>query len=158
MTLRNQNAQSKSPNIEDILNSLSDHKSLVLFKAIALATKGNSIVATTNKKMNINHKQHSLRLSKLVKAHLIERNVGRRYVITSLGRDVYNALKIIESTVKNYSKLKVIDLFDNYKISKEELAKLIDNLIDDYQIKEVLLSQLKNQKWCYKNLQYNNGS
>lgn len=73
--------------IEEVLKSISDDKSLVLFNTIALANGETEIQI---RKMGLTTKQYYSRISKLTKADLIKRKNGR-YSLTVLGKVVYEA-------------------------------------------------------------------
>ena len=73
--------------IEEVLKSISDDKSLVLFNTIAL-TNGETEIQI--RKMGLTTKQYYSRISKLTKADLIKRKNGK-YSLTVLGKVVYEA-------------------------------------------------------------------
>jgi predicted transcriptional regulator len=78
-------------------------------------------------------------ISMLQEQHLIEKR-NRKYFITIIGRAVYNTKGLIEKALRQYCKLKVIDsLTEQQDIPVSELHKVIDNLIDDYQLKDILI-------------------
>jgi predicted transcriptional regulator len=127
---------------EEILKAIANEKSLILFKTIAVrADKDSSDISIT--KLKLTRKQYYSRLSNLMKTGLVEKR-GRKYSLTSLGKLVYGAHALIESALDNHSKLVVIDsllernLSEYEKISKEEFAKLVDNLIDNCKIRDIL--------------------
>jgi len=64
-----------------------------------------------------------------------------------MGRLVYNTLSIIESAFDNRLKLEIIDSIgeaniDESRFSKEEFAKLVDTLIDNSEVRKILLKPL----------------
>jgi predicted transcriptional regulator len=67
--------------VMEVLKSISDDKSLVLFNTIALANGETNIQI---KKMGLTTKQYYSRISKLTKDDLIKRTNGR-YSLTVLG-------------------------------------------------------------------------
>jgi hypothetical protein len=78
-------------------------------------------------------------MSMLQEQHLIEKR-NRKYFITIIGRAVYNTKGLIEKALRHYCKLKVIDsLIEQQDIPVSELHKIIDTLIDDYQLKGILI-------------------
>jgi hypothetical protein len=56
---------------------------------------------------------------------------------------VYDAQTIIEKAVNNYWKLKAVDSLEmSEDLPKEERLKLIDNLLDNKDIKEILYNKV----------------
>ena len=123
--------------IVDILKSISDDKGLILFNTIALANGESEIQI---RKMGLTSKQFYSRISKLTKADLIKRKYGR-YSLTVLGRVVYEAHTTIGKALMYYWKLKAIESIEtsaSIKLPKDDLAKLVDTLIDNQQIKDIV--------------------
>ncbi|HEX5977940.1 MAG TPA: hypothetical protein VFY68_11720 [Nitrososphaeraceae archaeon] len=123
--------------IVDILKSISDDKGLILFNTIALANDESEIQI---RKMGLTSKQFYSRISKLTKADLIKRKYGR-YSLTVLGRVVYDAHTTIGKALMYYWKLKAIESIEtspSVKLPKDDLAKLVDTLIDNQQIKDII--------------------
>jgi hypothetical protein len=122
----------------DILKTLSDDKALVLFNTIALANGESEIQI---RKMGLTTKQYYSRISKMIKANLIRKKNGR-YLMTLLGKIVYEAHMTIGKALNYYWKLQALDSIQTSstaRLPKEEISKLVDTLIDDYQIKDILL-------------------
>ena len=123
--------------IVDILKSISDDKGLILFNTIALANGESEIQI---RKMGLTSKQFYSRISKLTKADLIKRKYGR-YSLTVLGRVVYESHTTIGKALMYYWKLKAIESIEtspSFKLPKDDLAKLVDTLIDNQQIKDIV--------------------
>jgi hypothetical protein len=123
--------------IVDILKSISDDKGLILFNTIALANGESEIQI---RKMGLTSKQFYSRISKLTKADLIKRKYGR-YSLTVLGRVVYEAHTTIGKALMYYWKLKAIESIEmspSFKLPTDDLAKLVDTLIDNQQIKHIV--------------------
>ena len=77
-------------------------------------------------------------MSILQDQNLIERRNGK-YLITFLGRAVYNVRTLLEKAVNHYYQLKVIDsIREKKELSMSELQKIIDIMIEDYQLKDIL--------------------
>lgn len=131
------------PSIEDVLYAISHGNALVIFRTIA-AVGQNSSSKISISIFNLNRKQYYSRISDLRKAGLINGSYGK-YFLTSLGKVVYYAQEVVENAVNDYWKLRAIDSLkvptddDNDFLSKEELAKIIDSLIDNQEVKEILL-------------------
>ena len=125
----------------EILNVISDDKALALFKIIASANDDNNDKNsnTLRTKIKLTRKQHYSRMYSLVKVGLIKRK-GRNYSLTSFGKVIYEAQRIVEDAVNDYYwKLKVIDSAQLSKeISIKEYAKLVDSLIDNQKINEIM--------------------
>ena len=123
--------------IVDILKSISDDKGLLLFNTIALANGESEIQI---RRIGLTSKQFYSRISKLTKADLIKRKYGR-YSLTVLGRVVYEAHTTIGKALMYYWKLKAIESIEtspSVKLPKDDLAKLVDTLIDNQQIKDIV--------------------
>jgi predicted transcriptional regulator len=112
---------------------------IVLFNIIALSNNNidrfNSI-----KGMNLSTKQYYSRTSSLLKAGLIKRQKGK-YFPTLLGRVVYDSQMMIGGALSYYWKLKAIELVEmsNPDLPAEEKTQLINALIDNNQIKDLLM-------------------
>jgi hypothetical protein len=126
------------------LKAIADEKTLTLFNAIAIQG-GNT--DTLRKKAAFSRKQYYMRISMLTKAGLIRR-INGIYSLTSLGKIVYSAQKLIGEGVDNYWKLKAIDSIESSEhkhnsnaFSREERRKIMDSLIDkESEIKDILLN------------------
>jgi predicted transcriptional regulator len=124
--------------VTDILKAIYDDKSLLLFNTVAI-TNGETEIQV--RKMGLTLKQYYLRMAKLTKAGLISRKNGK-YFLTLVGRIVYDSQMIIGKALNYYWKLQALDsiqISSTAGLPKEELSKLIDTLIDDYQIKDILM-------------------
>ena len=124
--------------VADILNAISDDKSLLLFNTIAV-TNGETEIQV--RKMGLTLKQYYLRMAKLTKADLIRRKNGR-YFLTLMGKIVYEAHMTIGKALNYYWKLQALESIQTSSpdgLPKEEISKLVDTLIDDYQIKDMLM-------------------
>ena len=123
-----------------ILNTLSDDKSLLLFKAIA-DFNSNSSRDTVMNRLHLTRNQYYSRLSKLIKADLVKRN-NKKYVLTGLGRIADDAQNLITKAVDAYWKLKAVDcieISDESRLSETEYNSVIDTLIDNTNIKDILV-------------------
>ena len=130
----------RSKSLAEVINLISDDKSLLIFKTIFLASGDSSEILRTQLKLT--RKQYYSRISRLTKAGLVKRQKGR-YFVTSFGKVIYEAQRLLGSAVKNHWSLKTIDslgvaLDDN--VPKEERVKIINLMIGNPQIKEILLS------------------
>src|SRR5918992_2889099 len=121
--------------VAKIFESLSDEQSVELFTIIA--KEGiNSIELRT--KAPLSRKQYYSRLSKMIRVGLVKRRSGK-LVLTAFGKIVFKSQKIVEAASSSQWKLKVLDSIDVAEdIPKEERRKLLDNLIENKEIKEIL--------------------
>jgi hypothetical protein len=96
--------------------------------------------------MNLSTKQYYSRISGLTDAGLIKRHKGK-YSLTMLGEVVYQSQMIIGKTLFYYWKLKAlesIEIASNDKLPEGELPQLINLLIDNHQIKDILMRSISN--------------
>jgi hypothetical protein len=123
----------------NVLAAISDKQSLELFRYIAI-TNGDS--DNLRMKINLTRKQYYSRLSRMTKAGLVKRKNGKHY-LTAFGKVVNDAQTTIEKAVNSYWKLKAVDSLElSDELPKDERVKLIDNLLDNKDIKEILYSKL----------------
>jgi hypothetical protein len=138
--MRNSN-QSIAPSISLVLKKISDEKALILLNSIA-GPDGDKYIQL--KEMNLSTKQYYSRISGLMDAGLIKKLKGS-YSLTLLGKVVHDSQMIIVKTLSYYWKLKVIESIEmspNSDLPNEEIAQLIDALIDNHNIKEILMSSI----------------
>ena len=138
-----ENSLSQVPTISLILKKISDDKALTLFNSIAVAD-GNKFIPL--KEMNLTTKQYYARISGLLNAGLIKRQKGK-YSLTMLGKAVYYSQMIIGKTLTYYWKLKAIESIEisataGVKVPSEEKIQLIDTLIDNHQIKDIIMKSI----------------
>jgi predicted transcriptional regulator len=123
----------------DIIHAISDEISLVIFKAIATTDNSNSNLF--KKHFKFTARQYYNRISRMMKVGLIKRE-KRKYVLTSLGKVVYEAESTIAMGLFYYWKLKALDVILSHLPQKESLieeySKFIDGLIEDQEIKKIL--------------------
>ena len=124
-----------------IIKLISDDKSLLIFCTIFLA--GGDSSKTIRAELNLSRKKYYSRISRLIKAGLVKRQNGR-YFLTAFGKVIYDAQRLLGNAVKNYWKLKALDSLggaDNDSMPEVERNKIIDQMINNRQIKEILLSK-----------------
>jgi hypothetical protein len=126
------------PSIISILKKISDDKALVLFNGIALSNKGVRYIPL--KELNLSAKQYYSRISGLLNAGLIRRQKGI-YSLTLLGKIVHESQMIVGMALSYYWRLKTIEFIDmsNPDLPAEEITQLVDVLIDNHQIKDILM-------------------
>lgn len=138
--MENPNSSTKVPSITSILKRVSDDKTLVLFNSIAVSSTNNDRYIPL-KEMNLSTKQYYSRIAGLLDAGIIKRHKGK-YFLTMLGKVVYESQMIIGKTLAYYWKLKAIESLDISTTSGplgEEMTQLINALIDNHQIKDILM-------------------
>ena len=124
--------------IVDILKKTSDDKALTLFNSIAISD-GDTYVSL--KEMNLTTKQYYSRIAGLTNAGLIKRHKGK-YSLTLLGKVFYDSQMTIGKALKDYWKLKAIESIEmssSVTLPKEDLSKIVDTLIDNQQIKDIVM-------------------
>jgi DNA-binding transcriptional ArsR family regulator len=125
-----------APKDIDILKSLSDSKSLEIFRTIA---RGN--VGTDELIRGLSRKQYYFRMRQLLKAGLVQRIKGR-FSLTCLGAVVNHAGLVIETGVNNYWKLKAIDSIQaSGQIVEQERLKIIKTILDNNTVQSILISE-----------------
>ena len=126
--------------VANILQTISDKKALYLFETIAVVKPSSDILIA---KTQLTRKQYYSRMSNLMKRGLVKRK-NIKYTLTSFGKVVYDIHIIIEKVITNYYwKLKAFDLVEvtNSGLSKEEHNKILDALIDNEDIKQLIISK-----------------
>jgi hypothetical protein len=126
------------PSITTVLRKISDDKTLTLFNSIAGADEDKNIPL---KEMNLTTKQYHTRISGLLNAGLIKRHKGK-YSHTLLGKIVYDTQMTIGKTRTYHWKLKGIESIEASNNPEWELAQLINALIDNRQIKNILMKSI----------------
>ena len=125
--------------VDNVLAAISDKESLELFRHIASKNGDSDRLRTET---NLTRKQYYSRLSRMTKAGLVRRKNGK-HSLTAFGKVVYDAETTIEKAINSYWKLKAIDSLElSDELPKEERIKLIDNLLDNNDIKEILYSKV----------------
>jgi hypothetical protein len=119
------------------LSALSDDKAFTINNTIVLSNRQDLALI---KRIGITPHQRYSRLLKLTKAGLIRRD-NRKYVTTPLGIVVYKAISLVGTGLKYFWVLKVIESLQASSAinSNEEISKLIDLLIDDHDVKKIVM-------------------
>jgi len=121
--------------VVEILEAISDVKSLKLFNTIA--TKGGNS-EDLSVQLKLSRKEYYSRMSRLMKTGMVKRKNGKHF-LTAFGQIVYDALVTVKKAVESYWKLKAIDSIDlSDEITVKERDKLIHTLLDDVEIREIL--------------------
>ena len=129
-----QDNKSNNISLPDVLNSISDDKSLSIFQLISDVKSNGEIIL---KKLDLSTKQYYSRISAMMATDLIKRQRGR-YYLTPFGKVIYCCIMIAKNALNNYYKLKAVESTEGSDFSNEEFSKLVDALIENQQIKEFL--------------------
>jgi hypothetical protein len=149
-----QQVVSDSLSVERIFSALSDDKSLSLFNIIGIMSSPTSDGQPTREilisRMNLTRKQYYTRINQLRDAGLIARK-STKFVLTSLGRVVYETHKTIGVAIQNRWRLQAIDSLENnlitHRMPTEERHKLINTLLGNCdKLREILLSTVMPNK------------
>lgn len=121
--------------VVEILEAISDVKSLKLFNTIA--TKGGNS-EDLSVQLKLSRKEYYSRMSRLMKTGMVKRKNGKHF-LTAFGKVIYDAQVTVKKAVESYWKLKAIDSIDlSDEITVKERDKLIQTLVDDIEIREIL--------------------
>jgi predicted transcriptional regulator len=134
--------------VVDVLKTIADDKSLLLFNTIALSNVDSDMVISA---LAFTRKQYYSRLSALLKADLVKRVRGK-YSLTTFGVLVYHTQETIRKAIDQYWKLKAIDSIrvSANELPQEQFHAIIDKLITDQEIKNILLKQNKDKPPIYE--------
>jgi hypothetical protein len=128
--------------IVNVISAISNDKALSLFKTITLSENydTNTLIALSK----LHRKQFYSIMKKLMDVNLVRR-IGGIYRLTSFGKVVFEAQARVEIAIKNYWKLKALDSVitsaGKTGLSVQERQMFIDKLIDNHEIKSILLSK-----------------
>lgn len=127
----------RSVTVEKSLKALSDDKTLILFEMVAHQELHLYSVMT---KLGLTRRQYYSRMFSMLAAGLIRRKNGV-YSVTSFGKVVYKAQTLIGKGVSNQWKLSAIDSLemDSTALLQEEIDKLMKLLIDNDEIREIIV-------------------
>jgi hypothetical protein len=134
-------SESKVPALFYIFKKTSDEKTLILLNSIAISD-GDRYISL--KDMKLTTKQYYSRIAGLTNAGLIKRYKGK-YSLTLLGKVVYESEMTIDKALTYYWKLNAIESVEmsaGATFPEGELTQLIDALIDNHQIKDVLMKSI----------------
>jgi hypothetical protein len=127
-----------STNTCQILHVLSRSKACLILRTVNSANHLGVAGSVIMHKAGLIPASFHASMSMLQDQNLIERRNGR-YIITFLGRAIYNVRILLEKAVNHYYQLKVIDsIREKQELSMSEFYKIIDIMIEDYQLKDIL--------------------
>jgi hypothetical protein len=152
-----QKLKKENVSIEDVLTAISDNTSLVLFNTIALA--GGSPIQI--RKIGLTTRQYYSRLSRLTKTGLVTRKNGN-YFLTLLGKIIFEVHLTACKAISYHWKLKAIESIQmsapaGVSLPEEEFSKVVDTLIDDYEIKSMVTRALTSMENHEKYLRQQKG-
>jgi hypothetical protein len=128
--------------VVDIVSAISNEIGLLIFKAVALSENYDSNILI--KKFRLTNRQFYPTMKGLMDVGLVKR-INGKYRLTIFGKVVFSALAKAEIAVEIHWKLKAIDsLEDLDDLPAEEHKKLINELIDNQEIKAILASNTDN--------------
>lgn len=126
----------RSQTTATVLRTISDDKSMDLFRTIAQSSIDSESLKTKTK---LTRKQYYSRLSRMTKAGLVRKKSGK-YTLTAFGKVVYDSQVTVDNALTNFWKLKAIDSLEmSNELPKEEQQKLIDTLLDNQELKGILV-------------------
>ena len=126
----------KSQTAASVLKTVADDRSMELFRTIA---QGMIDSESLKSKTKLTRKQYYSRLSRMTKAGLVRKKSGK-YLLPAFGKVVYDAQNTVDNALTNYWKLKAIDSLEmSNELPKEEQQKLIDALLDNAELKGILV-------------------
>jgi hypothetical protein len=144
MALENSSTTTPSSalSIIDILSCISDLNALSIFKAVALSDNDCGDILIT--KLKLTRKQYYSNQQKLIDAGLMKKVNVSKYKLTSFGKVIFSCIRKVETAIECYWKLKAIDsitkmMYTNAELPAEEYQKIVDNIIDDDEIKDILV-------------------
>jgi predicted transcriptional regulator len=131
--------------VMDAISALSDKRALLIFKYVALSESNRSNILIT--RLGLTRKQFYSGMKRLSDAGLITR-IGSIYRLTSLGKIVFTMYRKIENAIDNHHwKLKAVDSIiisqDAEELTIEEIQNVITKLIDDHEMKAILLPNIR---------------
>ena len=125
--------------------SISDSSSLEMLRSISVSEYEGLDLEIEN--TDLTKKQFYSRVSSLIQSGLIRRKKGRLY-ITTFGKIITTLTAELEKAVENKWKLNAVDaisekldLDKSSKIPRDEIIKIISSLIDDPQIRDLVLKR-----------------
>jgi hypothetical protein len=132
--------RTSAPSLNDILRRISDDKTFALFNSIALSAGRHSALNETQ----LTAKQYYSRLSGLMQVGLTKKYEGK-YLLTSLGKIVHHIYAELGRALNYYWKVRAIEtiqLSSPTALSREDLSKLINSLIDNHEIRDIMTNAL----------------
>ena len=125
---------------------ISQIRALRILEAIVSARSNGELLLT---ELKLTRKQFYTSMSLLKQSGLVKKQNGR-YLLTAFGKVIYSAQINLETKIQNalanYWKLKAIDSLVTFSSPNEESDKIISLLIDDKEIRNILVRKQKEPK------------
>jgi hypothetical protein len=130
----------KESSIINVYKALSNESSVRLFTSIANSNNGTQFSMTD---FSLSKVQYYNKINNLRSAGLIFKLKGK-YNVTSFGKVIFTLVKMLDKAAQEHWKLQAIDVMNSAKAMGTDKSKVIDILLDDIEIKEILLKELTN--------------
>ena len=130
----------KESSIINVYKALSNESSVRLFTSIANSNNGTQFSMTD---FSLSKPQYYDKINDLRSAGLIFKLKGK-YNVTSFGKVIFTLVKMLDKAAQEHWKLQAIDVMNSAKAMRIDKSKVIDILLDDIEIKEILLKELTN--------------
>lgn len=126
-----------NPDVSEVLAVISSNYALQIIKTLeseAYQHFSDNIM----EELKLSKKQFYTTMAHLSNVGITKRN-NRAYHLTTFGVLILNSTRLVEDSIRIYSKLKAIDAIGNAKeISNEEIMKLIYTLVDNERVRQIL--------------------
>lgn len=130
----------KESSIINVYKALSNESSVRLFTSIANSNIGTQFSMTD---FSLSKPQYYDKINDLRSAGLIFKLNGK-YNVTSFGKVIFTLVKMLDKAAQEHWKLQAIDVMNSAKAMGTDKSKVIDILLDDIEIKEILLKEPTN--------------
>jgi len=131
-----------APTINDVLAAVSDEQCIKFLEAVATNRDGTLVAQTLQMTREVFYN----RAAELRRKGLITGRNGI-YSLTGFGRIICNTQKTITKALDRKWKLTAIDSIGTVQqLSPEGYAKVIDRLLDDIELKDIILSKRVNRE------------
>src|SRR5215467_1709849 len=123
-----------------IFDAISDSTSMHIFRTVASMDKNGDGIKSKEimREANMDPKLYYPRVSKLLKTDLINK-YDDKYFFTSLGREIYRGVRILDEALDIFWKLNVVDvLMSSCNSTEYKMSCIMDCLIDNDEIKNIL--------------------
>jgi hypothetical protein len=130
----------KESSIINVYKALSNESSVRLFTSIANSNNGTQFSMTD---FSLSKPQYYDKINDLRSAGLIFKLKGK-YNVTSFGKVIFTLVKMLDKAAQEHWKLQAIDVMNSAKAMGTDKSKVIDILLDDIEIKEILLKEPTN--------------
>ena len=133
----------KESSIINVYKALSNESSVRLFTSIANSNNSNNGTQFSMTDFSLSKPQYYDKVNDLRSAGLIFKLKGK-YNVTSFGKIIFTLVKMLDKAAQEHWKLQAIDVMNSAKAMGTDKSKVIDILLDDIEIKEILLKELTN--------------